>query len=111
MLRPDEVSWIERFRYVYDYTAYWVCDIRLEATLPVDPKLVYPVYTGGKKASPSENFPNVQAYMKHIDDPRCHLPVEAMLVIADTLKVIVESAHPPALMQGVHWYIVHEPID
>ena len=81
----------ERFRYVYDYYAYWVCDIRLEATLPVDPKLVYPVCTGGKNASPSEIFLDVQAYMEHIDDHRYHLPVEAMLVIADALKVIVET--------------------
>jgi hypothetical protein len=81
----------ERFLYVYDYYAYWVCDIRLEATLPVDPKLVYPVCTGGKNASPSENFLDVQAYMEHLDDHRYHLPVEAMLVIADALKVIVET--------------------
>jgi hypothetical protein len=25
----------ERFRYVYDFGAYWHCDVRLEATLPV----------------------------------------------------------------------------
>ena len=81
----------ERFRYVYDYYAYWVCDIRLEATLPVDPKLVYPVCTGGKNASPSENFLDVQAYMEHIDQHCYNLPVEAMLVMADALKVIVET--------------------
>jgi hypothetical protein len=56
----------ERFRYVYDYYAYWVCDIRLEATLPVDPKCIYPVCTGGKNASPSENFLDVQAYLQSV---------------------------------------------
>jgi hypothetical protein len=81
----------ERFRYVYDYYAYWVCDIRLEATLPVDSKLVYPVCTGGKNASPSENFLDVQAYMEHIDQHRYNLPVEAMLVMVDALKVIIET--------------------
>ena len=81
----------ERFRYVYDYTAYWVCDIRLEATLPVDPKLVYPVCTGGKNASPSENFQDVQAYMEHIDQHHYNLPVEAMLVMADALKIIART--------------------
>ena len=81
----------ERFRYVYDYYAYWVCDIRLEALLPVDLKYVYPVCTGGKNASPSENFLDVQAYMEHIDHHRYNLPVEAMLVMADALKVIVET--------------------
>lgn len=81
----------ERFRYVYDYTAYWVCDIRLEATLPVDPKHLYPVCIGGKNASPSENFMDRQAYMEHMDQHRYNLPVEAMLVMADALKVIVET--------------------
>ncbi len=81
----------ERFRYVYDYTAYWVCDIRLEATLPVDPKRVYPACTGGKNASPSENFLDVQDYMEHIDQHRYNLPVEAILVMADALKVIVDT--------------------
>ena len=28
----------ERFWYVYDFEAYWQCDIRLEASLPVDAK-------------------------------------------------------------------------
>jgi hypothetical protein len=78
----------ERFRYVYDYYAFWVCDIRLEATLPVEPKRVYPVCTGGKNASPSENFRDVPAYMEHIDQYYFKLPVEAMLVMADALKVI-----------------------
>jgi len=81
----------ERFRYVYDYTAYWVCDVRLETTLPVDPKRVYPICTGGKNASPSENFLDVQAYMEHIDQHLYNLPVEALLVIADALKVIDET--------------------
>ena len=81
----------ERFRYVYDYYAYWVCDIRLEAILPVDPKRFYPVCTGGKNASPSENFEDVQAYMEHIDQHRYNLPVQAMSVMADALKVIAQT--------------------
>ena len=81
----------ERFRYVYDYGAYWVCDIRLEATLSVDLGRVYPVCTGGKNASPSENFEDVQAYREHIDHHRSTLPIEAMLVMADTLKLLVET--------------------
>ena len=68
-----------------------MCDIRLEATLPLAPERVYPVCTGGNNASPSENFLDGHAYMEHIDDHLYHLPVEAMLVIADALKVIVET--------------------
>ena len=81
----------ERFRYVYDYYAYWVCDIRLEAILPADPKRSYPVCIGGKNASPSENFEDVQAYMTHIDRHLYELPVEAMNVVADALKVIAHT--------------------
>ena len=81
----------ERFRYVYDYTAYWVCDVRLETTLPIDPKRVYPICTGGKNASPSESFLDVQDYMEHIDQHPYNLPVEAILVMADALKVIDET--------------------
>jgi Plasmid pRiA4b ORF-3-like protein len=80
----------ERFRYIYDYYAYWVCDIRLEAILPVDLKRFYPVCTGGKNASPSENFEDVQAYMTHIDQHLYDLPVEAMSVVADALKIIAQ---------------------
>src|SRR5262249_24202276 len=33
----------ERFPYVYDFGAYWECDIRREALLPLAPRRVYPV--------------------------------------------------------------------
>ena len=92
----------ERFRYVYDYYAYWVCDIRLEAILPVEPKRFYPVCTGGKNASPSENFQDVQAYMEHIDQHRYNLPLEAMNVMADALKVIAHT-DSNASVQEVPW--------
>jgi pRiA4b ORF-3-like protein len=36
----------ERFRYVYDFGAYWECDIRLEAMLLQTSRQVYPVCTG-----------------------------------------------------------------
>ena len=91
MLRQFRLRKGERFRYVYDYYAYWVCDIRLEAILPVDPKRSYPVCTGGKNASPSENFEDVKAYMTHIDRHLYDLPVEAMNVVADALKVIAQT--------------------
>ncbi len=68
-----------------------MCDIRLEAILPVEPKRFYPVCTGGKNASPSENFQDVQAYMEHIDQHRYNLPLEAMNVMADALKVIAQT--------------------
>ena len=81
----------ERFRYVYDYYAYWVCDIRLESILPVDPKRSYPVCPGGKNASPAENFEDVQAYMTHVNQHFYDLPVEAMNVVAKALKIIAQT--------------------
>ena len=39
----------ERFRYVYDYSAYWQCGIRLEAMLPRDPARFYPVCIGAAR--------------------------------------------------------------
>src|SRR5437764_1240982 len=42
----------ERFRYVYDFGAYWECDIRLEALLPLTPRRIYPICTGGKRMAP-----------------------------------------------------------
>ncbi len=42
----------ERFRYVYDFGAYWQCDVRLESTLPVDNNRFYPVCIGGKGPAP-----------------------------------------------------------
>jgi hypothetical protein len=45
----------ERFWYVYDFGAYWQCDIRLETSLPADAKRLYPVCIGGKGAAPLED--------------------------------------------------------
>lgn len=45
----------EHFSYVYNFIDHWVCDLRLEAILPLDPRRVYPVCTGGKRATPPED--------------------------------------------------------
>jgi hypothetical protein len=45
----------ERFSYVYNFIDHWVCDLRLEAMLPVNPRRRYPVCTGGKRAAPPED--------------------------------------------------------
>jgi Plasmid pRiA4b ORF-3-like protein len=36
----------ERFSYVYNFIDHWVCDLRLEVIVPLDPRRVYPVCTG-----------------------------------------------------------------
>jgi hypothetical protein len=45
----------ERFRYVYNFIDHWVCDLRLEAIVPLDPRRVYLVCTGGTRAASPED--------------------------------------------------------
>jgi hypothetical protein len=44
-----------RFTYEYDFGGSWVHDIRMEATLPIDPARRYPVCVGGKCSAPPED--------------------------------------------------------
>ena len=46
---------LERFLYEYDFGDRWIHDLRLEATLPVNPKKTYPVCVAGKCAAPPED--------------------------------------------------------
>ena len=46
---------LERFTYEYAFGDLWVHDLRIEATLPLDPKLVYPVCIAGRRAAPPED--------------------------------------------------------
>ena len=64
----------ERFRYVYDYGAYWQCDIRLEAMLPPDPTRFSPVCLAAKRAAPSEDCGGAWAYMERLDQHGCREP-------------------------------------
>ena len=73
----------ERFRYVYDFGAYWECDIRLEALLPLSPTAVYPVCTGGKRAAPPEDCRGAWGYLERLDQHRLYPPLEAMGVVAE----------------------------
>jgi len=81
----------ERFRYVYDFGAYWECDIRLEALLPLAPRRIYPVCSGGKRAAPPEDCRGVWDYLERIDQHRLSPPLEAMQVVAATLGTLLEA--------------------
>jgi hypothetical protein len=54
---------LERFTYEYDFGDLWVHDLRIEATLPLDPKLVYPVCIAGRRAAPPEDCGGPHAFM------------------------------------------------
>ena len=81
----------ERFRYVYDFGAYWECDVRLEALLPVAPRCIYPVCSGGKRAAPPEDCRGAWASLERMDQHRLSPPLEAMQVVAETLSTLLEA--------------------
>lgn len=88
----------ERFWYVYDFDAYWECDIRLEALLPLAPRRVYPVCIGGKRAAPSEDCRGAWSYMERLDQHRLYPPLEAMGVVADAISTLL-AADPQTSVQ------------
>jgi hypothetical protein len=81
----------ERFRYVYDYGAYWQCDMRLEAILPCDPTRFYPVCISAKRAGPPEECGGALAYMERLDQHRLYPPLDAMGVVAEALSTLLET--------------------
>jgi hypothetical protein len=54
-LRDLKLRRLERFVYEYDFGDSWIHDLRLEATLPVDPRKTYPVCVAGKCSAPPED--------------------------------------------------------
>ena len=54
---------LERFTYEYDFGDAWIHDLRLEATLPSDPRKTYPVCVAGKRAAPPEDCGGPAAFM------------------------------------------------
>jgi len=81
----------ECFRYVYDFGAFWECDIRLEALLPLAPGRVYPVCIGGKRAAPPEDCRGAWSYLERLAQHRLYPPLEAMGVVAEALTTLLEA--------------------
>ncbi len=91
VLRDLDLHRGERFRYVYDFGAYWECDVRLEAFLPVAPQRIYPMCSGGKRAAPPEDCRGAWGYLERLDQHRLFPPLEAMQVVAETLSTLLEA--------------------
>jgi Plasmid pRiA4b ORF-3-like protein len=89
----------ERFRYVYNFIDHWVCDLRLEAMLPVDPRRRYPLCTGGKRAGPPEDCGGAWAYLQMVDHH--HVPLEAMAVVARVLNRLLKADDQATIRQIV----------
>ena len=89
----------ERFSYVYNFIDHWVCDLRLEAMLPVDPRRRYPVCTGGKRAAPPEDCGGAWAYLQQVDQH--HIPLEAMATLATALERLLKAEGQTTIRQVI----------
>jgi hypothetical protein len=56
---------MERFTYEYDFGDNWIHDIRIEATLSIDPAKHYPVCVGGKCSAPPEDCGGPGVFMEN----------------------------------------------
>jgi hypothetical protein len=54
---------LERFVYEYDFGDRWIHDLRLEATLPINPRMIYPMCVAGKCSAPPEDCGGPSAFM------------------------------------------------
>jgi hypothetical protein len=89
----------ERLTYVYNFIDHWVCDLRLEAMLPVDPRCRSPVCAGGKRAAPPEDCGGTWAYLQRVD--RHHIPLEAMAVVATVLERLLGADDQTTMRQVI----------
>jgi hypothetical protein len=89
----------ERFTYVYNFIDHWVCDLQLEAMLPVDPRRRYPVCTGGKRAGPPEDCGGAWAYLQRVDQH--HIPLDAMAIVATALGRVLEADDQTPIRQVI----------
>lgn len=87
----------ERLTYVYNFIDHWVCDLRLEAVLPVDPRRCYPLCTGGKRAGPPEECGGAWAYLQRVDQH--HIPLEAMATLATALERLLKADDQTTIRQ------------
>jgi Plasmid pRiA4b ORF-3-like protein len=102
----------ERFRYVYDFGAHWECDIRLEARRPLAPRRVYPVCMGGKRAGPPEDCWDAWGYLERLDQHRLFPPLEAMQVVAEAIRTLLETDPHRSVREGLgDLDELHEAVD
>ena len=89
----------ERFRYVYNLSARWEADIRLEAVLEPDAKRAYPVCIGGQRAAPPEGGAGAWAYMQKLDQ---HAPpLEEIQRMAEVARVLLEAGPKISVQEAV----------
>jgi Plasmid pRiA4b ORF-3-like protein len=100
LLRSFSFQRGERFRYVYNYSAQWQCDIRLEAMGPWDPKRYYPVCTGGQRPAPPEHVQDAWTYLGLLDEHR-YPPFEAILTLADMAQAMLDAPAGVSIREAI----------
>jgi len=90
----------ERFRYVYNYYAHWQCDIRLEETVPCDPRRFYPVCIGGQRPAPPEHVHDAWTYLELLDEHR-YPSWDTLRVLADAAQVVLEAPAHVSIREAI----------
>ena len=73
----------ERFLYEYDFGDWWQLEIRFEKVLSQNPKKVYPLCVGGKRAGPPEDCGGPFAFMALEDHYSLPYMFDIILQIVD----------------------------
>jgi hypothetical protein len=79
----------DRFRYTYTFDANWVHEIRVEASLPLDPRRPYPWWCAGARAAPPDACRGPQEFLAL----RQHYH---LLRVVDELVACLRPADPAA---------------
>lgn len=72
----------ERFRYEYDFTDYWLHDIRLEAIHEARPGRRYPVLTGGRGAAPPDGCGGAWAFLE-LREQHAGAPIKLLRMVGE----------------------------
>jgi hypothetical protein len=81
----------ERFRYRYNFFAFWECGIRLEALLP-DTASSLPSCVAGRNPAPQEDEGGAWRYQQ-LQDHHRFPPTEAVSVLAETIRSVQQRGN------------------
>jgi hypothetical protein len=84
-LRPTE-----RFRYRYNFLAFWESDLRLETIVPLHKDLTSPRCVGGRHPAPDEDDGGAWEY-QCLQDHYKFPPVEALSMLAETAQCVFSN--------------------
>ena len=91
----------EKFAYVYNLTDYWRCEVRLVEIGAAQVGAVYPICVGGRRAAPPEDCGGPEAYMSKLEEHRYHPPLEALGVLAEAMRRLVDAPDEQSVREAV----------